>query len=147
VEVVEPLGPETLLVVKCRESSFLAMVDSEVEVEIGQTIFCILIWRKCIFSSPSSLVEEWGCEIAVRSLREPQGRAMGLRAVELLQAAMMSDEAAQTHRAPAHIPQDLDRMRDIAECAPPPRPSTRVSSPMTKRIRPLSTILNCSASC
>ena len=38
VEVVEPLGPETLLVVKCRESSFLAMVDSEVEVEIGQTI-------------------------------------------------------------------------------------------------------------
>ena len=38
VEVVEPLGPETLLVVKCRESSFLAMVDSEVDVEIGQTI-------------------------------------------------------------------------------------------------------------
>jgi ABC-type sugar transport system ATPase subunit len=38
VEVVEPLGPETLLVVKCRESSFLAMVDPEVEVEIGQTI-------------------------------------------------------------------------------------------------------------
>jgi len=38
VEVVEPLGPETLLVVKCCESSFLAMVDSEVEVEIGQTI-------------------------------------------------------------------------------------------------------------
>lgn len=38
VEVVEPLGPETLLLVKCRESSFLAMVDSEVDFEIGQTI-------------------------------------------------------------------------------------------------------------
>jgi multiple sugar transport system ATP-binding protein len=38
VEVVEPLGSEILLVVKCCESSFLAMVDTEVEVEIGQTI-------------------------------------------------------------------------------------------------------------
>jgi len=38
VDVVEPLGPETLLMVKCRESSFLAMVDSEVDFEIGQTI-------------------------------------------------------------------------------------------------------------
>ena len=38
VEVVEPLGPEILLVVKCCESSLLAMVDAEVEVEIGQTI-------------------------------------------------------------------------------------------------------------
>jgi multiple sugar transport system ATP-binding protein len=38
VEVVEPLGSEILLVVKCCESSFLAMVDAEVEVEIGQTI-------------------------------------------------------------------------------------------------------------
>ncbi len=38
VEVVEPLGPETLLVVKCRESSFLAMVDSEIDFEIGQTV-------------------------------------------------------------------------------------------------------------
>ena len=37
-EVVEPLGPETLLVVKCRESNFLAMVDSEVDFEIGQTL-------------------------------------------------------------------------------------------------------------
>jgi multiple sugar transport system ATP-binding protein len=38
VEVVEPLGSEILLVIKCCESSFLAMVDAEVEVEIGQTI-------------------------------------------------------------------------------------------------------------
>jgi len=38
VDVVEPLGPETLLMVKCRESSFLAMVDSEVDFEIGQTV-------------------------------------------------------------------------------------------------------------
>ena len=38
VEVVEPLGPETLLLVKCRESSFLAMVDSEVDFGIGQTL-------------------------------------------------------------------------------------------------------------
>ena len=38
VEVVEPLGAEILLVVKCCESSFLAMVDAEVDVEIGQTI-------------------------------------------------------------------------------------------------------------
>ena len=38
VEVVEPLGAEILLVVKCCDSSFLAMVDAEVEVEIGQTI-------------------------------------------------------------------------------------------------------------
>jgi multiple sugar transport system ATP-binding protein len=38
VEVVEPLGPETLLVAKCSESSFLAMVDSEVDLEIGQKI-------------------------------------------------------------------------------------------------------------
>ena len=36
VEVVEPLGSETLLVVKCGESSFLATVDGEVEVRIGQ---------------------------------------------------------------------------------------------------------------
>ncbi|MDP1989773.1 MAG: sn-glycerol-3-phosphate ABC transporter ATP-binding protein UgpC [Syntrophales bacterium] len=38
VEVVEPLGSEILLVVKCCESSFLAMVDAEVDVAIGQTI-------------------------------------------------------------------------------------------------------------
>ena len=38
VEVVEPLGSEILLVVKCCDSSFLAMVDAEVEVAIGQTI-------------------------------------------------------------------------------------------------------------
>jgi multiple sugar transport system ATP-binding protein len=38
VEVVEPLGAEILLEVKCCESSFLAMVDAEVEVEIGQTL-------------------------------------------------------------------------------------------------------------
>ena len=38
VEVVEPLGSEILLVVKCCESSFLAMVDGELEVKIGQTI-------------------------------------------------------------------------------------------------------------
>jgi multiple sugar transport system ATP-binding protein len=38
VEVVEPLGPETLLMVKCREGSFLAMVDSEIEVATGQRI-------------------------------------------------------------------------------------------------------------
>jgi multiple sugar transport system ATP-binding protein len=38
VDVVEPLGPETLLMVKCRESSFLAMVDSEVDFQIGQTV-------------------------------------------------------------------------------------------------------------
>ena len=38
VEVVEPLGSEILLVVKCCDSSFLAMVDGEVDVEIGQTL-------------------------------------------------------------------------------------------------------------
>ena len=38
VDVVEPLGPETLLMIKCRESSLLAMVDSEVDFEIGQTV-------------------------------------------------------------------------------------------------------------
>jgi multiple sugar transport system ATP-binding protein len=38
VEVVEPLGSEILLVVKCCENSFLAMVDAEVDVAIGQTI-------------------------------------------------------------------------------------------------------------
>ncbi len=38
VEVVEPLGAEILLVVKCCDSSFLAMVDAELDVKIGQTI-------------------------------------------------------------------------------------------------------------
>ena len=38
VDVVEPLGPETLLMVKCRDSGFLAMVDSEVDFEFGQTV-------------------------------------------------------------------------------------------------------------
>jgi multiple sugar transport system ATP-binding protein len=38
VEVVEPLGPEILLLVKCCNSSFLAMVEPEVEVKIGQML-------------------------------------------------------------------------------------------------------------
>ena len=38
VEVVEPLGAEILLVVKCCDNSFLAMVDAEVEVKIVQTL-------------------------------------------------------------------------------------------------------------
>ncbi len=38
VEVVEPLGSEILLLVKCCNSSFLAMVDPEVEVKTGQLL-------------------------------------------------------------------------------------------------------------
>ena len=38
VEVIEPLGSEILLLVKCCNSSFLAMVDSEVEVKTGQLL-------------------------------------------------------------------------------------------------------------
>ncbi|MDP1990330.1 MAG: sn-glycerol-3-phosphate ABC transporter ATP-binding protein UgpC [Syntrophales bacterium] len=38
VEVIEPLGSEILLLVKCCNSSFLAMVDSEVEVRTGQML-------------------------------------------------------------------------------------------------------------
>ena len=38
VEVVEPLGSEILLLVKCCNSSFLAMVDSEAEVKTGQLL-------------------------------------------------------------------------------------------------------------
>ena len=38
VEVVEPLGSEILLLVKCCNSSFLAMVDPEVEIKTGQLL-------------------------------------------------------------------------------------------------------------
>jgi multiple sugar transport system ATP-binding protein len=38
VEVVEPLGSEILLLVKCSNSSFLAMVDSEAEIKTGQLL-------------------------------------------------------------------------------------------------------------
>jgi len=59
VEVVEPLGSEILLVVKCCESSFLAMVDAEVEVEIGQTIRLNFNMAKIMSSRPPSLIEDW----------------------------------------------------------------------------------------
>jgi multiple sugar transport system ATP-binding protein len=38
VEVSEPLGSETLLVIKCAESNFSARVDPRVEIEIGKRI-------------------------------------------------------------------------------------------------------------
>ena len=38
VEVIEPLGPEILVVVRCQDRSITARLDPHVELEIGQTI-------------------------------------------------------------------------------------------------------------
>ncbi len=42
VEVIEPLGSEILLVIKCAQSSFSARVDPRVETDIGKTIRLLL---------------------------------------------------------------------------------------------------------
>lgn len=46
VEVIEPLGPEILLDIRCGESSFVARVDPRVETDLGQEIKLILDMEK-----------------------------------------------------------------------------------------------------
>jgi len=54
VEVIEPLGPEILLDIRCGENSFVARVDPRVETDLGQEIKLILDMEKMhIFEADS----------------------------------------------------------------------------------------------
>ena len=46
VEVIEPLGPEILLDIRCGENNFVARVDPRVETDLGQEIRLILNMEK-----------------------------------------------------------------------------------------------------